>query len=125
MDANAETNVEYYNTEQVNVQVNTTIPDNADETLDASQRPKKRKVRRARYVNPMNVKHFREFTLSNGVLFKGLSAKKSPLTGDGQLIYTDGSLYVGQIKKGYPDGHGEKIWSNVDVIAHTSHKSDS
>ena len=61
----------------------------------------------------MLVKQFREFTLASGVVFKGLSTKREPLTGDGQLIYPDGSIYVGQIRKGLPHGHGEKIWSDV------------
>ena len=72
----------------------------------------------------MNVKQFREFTLSNGILFKGLSTKKNPLTGDGQLIYTDGSLYVGQINKGQPNGHGEKIWSNIPELNNNQSSKD-
>ena len=55
--------------------------------------------------------------MSNGVLFKGLSSKKHPLSGEGQLIYQDGSLYVGEIKKGQANGHGEKIWSQLQVLS--------
>ena len=48
--------------------------------------------------------------MPNGVIFNGLSTIKNPTRGDGQLIYADGSIYIGQIKKGQPHGHGEKIW---------------
>ena len=64
----------------------------------------------------MLVKQFREFKLASGVIFKGLSSKKEPLTGDGQLIFTDGSLYVGQIRKGAPHGQGEKTWQLSTTI---------
>lgn len=47
----------------------------------------------------------------NGVVFKGLSSKKDPLTGDGELILTNGSVYNGQIYKGQPHGQGEMIWA--------------
>jgi len=49
--------------------------------------------------------------LTNGVIFKGLSLKKDPLTGEGELQLTNGSLYKGQIQKGQPHGQGEMIWA--------------
>jgi len=33
--------------------------------------------------------------LANGVVFKGLSSKKEPLTGDGELVLTNGSIFKG------------------------------
>ena len=38
---------------------------------------------------------YRELTLANGVIFKGLSGKKDVLTGEGELHLTNGSLYRG------------------------------
>lgn len=49
--------------------------------------------------------------LPSGVTFNGLSTAKHPTTGDGQLIYPDGSIYKGAIRKGQPHGHGEKVWA--------------
>jgi len=54
---------------------------------------------------------YREIVLGNGVIFKGLANKKDPLTGDGELHLTNGSVYKGQILKGQPHGQGEMIWS--------------
>jgi len=47
---------------------------------------------------------YREIVLGNGVIFKGLANKKDPLTGDGELHLTNGSVYKGQILKGQPHG---------------------
>ena len=47
---------------------------------------------------------YREIRLGNGVVFKGLANKKDPLTGDGELHLTNGSMYRGQILKGQPHG---------------------
>ena len=44
-----------------------------------------------------DVKHYREIQLANGVVFKGLSSKKEPLSGDGELYLPNGSVYNGQI----------------------------
>jgi hypothetical protein len=33
--------------------------------------------------------------MANGVVFNGLSTYKNQTTGDGQLIYPDGSIYIG------------------------------
>ena len=57
--------------------------------------------------------------MPNGVIFNGLSTTKNPTSGDGQLIYTDGSIFIGQIKKGQPHGHGEKIWHQQDQDSFT------
>ena len=66
-------------------------------------------------IDPKKTKKFHEFVMSNGNIFKGMSSLKDPLTGVGQIIFTDGSLYVGSIRKGLPHGHGEKIWSDVNT----------
>ena len=55
---------------------------------------------------------YREIRLGNGVVFKGLANKKDPLTGDGELHLTNGSIYRGQILKGQPHGQGEMVWSH-------------
>ena len=73
---------------------------------------KKRTYKRRK--NKENNKKYRSITLPNGVVFNGLSTLKNPTTGDGQLIYPDGSIYIGQIKKGQPNGHGEKVWKQED-----------
>ena len=62
--------------------------------------PRKRKVRRKGFSGLKGPCHYREITLGNGVVFKGLANKKDPLTGDGELHLTNGSVYKGQIYKG-------------------------
>ena len=84
---------------------------------DLTPRVKRKKARKNHYrPNAANTKVYKEIKMSNGILFKGLSTKKNPLSGEGQLIYPDGSLYIGQIKKGQSHGHGEKIWSQLKVL---------
>ena len=62
--------------------------------------PRKRKVRRKGFTGLKGPCQYREITLGNGVMFKGLANKKDPLTGDGELHLTNGSVYKGQIYKG-------------------------
>ena len=103
--------IQFYNDHQLNLQVeNFKDQDGIDKAQQIKpDRPRKRRIRR-HPKDPMLVKQFREFKLASGVVFKGLSTKREPLTGDGQLIFTDGSLYVGRIRKGAPHGQGEKTW---------------
>ena len=57
----------------------------AHDIIDQSKqvKPKRKRGKKSRPVNSMLVKQFREFTLASGVVFKGLSSRKEPLTGDG------------------------------------------
>ena len=62
---------------------------------DLTPRMKRKKARKNHKPNAANTKVYKELKMSNGILFKGLSTKKNPLSGEGQLIYPDGSLYIG------------------------------
>lgn len=80
------------------------------EKQKAAAPQRKRKVRR-RHTGIRGGCQYREIRLGNGVVFKGLANKRDPLTGDGELLLTNGSIYRGQILKGQPHGQGEMVWS--------------
>ena len=94
---------------QINVKV-----DSQGEGVLEQDKIVKKKRRLRKKVNKENTKQYRSITMTNGVVFNGLSTAKQPTTGDGQLIYPDGSVFIGQIKKGQPHGHGEKVWSQAN-----------
>ena len=113
--------IEYINNEQVNVQLEMNHIDQhtnqMNNSKDLTPRVKRKKARKNHNrPNAANTKVYKEIKMPNGILFKGLSTKKNPLSGEGQLIYPDGSLYIGQIKNGQSHGHGEKILSQLKVL---------
>ena len=114
--------VEYINADQVNVNLDTNNVEEMTNQMTNSKEhtPRMRRKKAKKYNSKQTTaytKVYKEIKMSNGVLFKGLSSKKNPLSGEGQLIYQDGSLYVGEIKKGQANGHGEKIWSQLQVLS--------
>ena len=57
---------------------------------------------------------YKEVMLKNGCFFRGEEKigphGKKKNTGAGELVFPDGSIYMGTIHKGRPHGYGEKVW---------------
>jgi len=80
----------------INVKVDS-VRENADEQVVVQAEKKRKKFRRRM---PKEPRQYRSIQMTSGVTFNGLSTAKHPTTGDGQLIYPDGSIYNGKVRKG-------------------------
>lgn len=94
--------------DQLNVQIE---GPNADADEDKAHNPSPDKKRKKTHKRKKDPKQYRSITLTGGVIFNGISNAKTPATGNGQLVYPDGSVYIGEVKMGVPNGHGEKVWA--------------
>jgi hypothetical protein len=65
-----------------------------DPEIDRNNNAENKKKKFKRKTKEGN-KKYRSIQMPNGVIFNGLSTTKNPTSGDGQLIYTDGSIYIG------------------------------
>ena len=80
--------VEYINADQVNVNLDTNNVEELTNQMTNSKEhtPRMRRKKAKKYNSKQTTaytKVYKEIKMSNGVLFKGLSSKKNPLSGEG------------------------------------------